>query len=143
MASGAPFPSATRPGRTVHGYHVTWSRDGTWEAICDHLRALVRRREGRDGEPSAAIIDARSVQGASTVCGETRGYDAGKKVSGRKTFALVDTLGLLLAVVVVAANVYESCGDDRVAFNWVSTGAENLANKGALAASRPGFPCSG
>ncbi len=55
-------------------------------------------REGRDAEPSAGIVDARSVRGASTVTGETRGYDAGKKISGRKTFGIVDTLGLLLAV---------------------------------------------
>ncbi len=68
---------------TVHSYHLTWSRDGTWEAIVDRLRTLVREREGRDAEPSAGSIDARSVQGASTVCGTTRGYDAGKKVSGR------------------------------------------------------------
>jgi putative transposase len=95
---------------TVHGYHVTWSRDGTWEAIVDRLRALVREREGRDAEPSAGSVDARSVQGASTVTSPTRGYDAGKRVSGRKTFGIVDTLGLLVAVVVVAANVSDNAG---------------------------------
>lgn len=95
---------------TVHRYHVTWSRDGTWEAIVDRLRALVRAREGRDPEPSAGIVDARSVQGASTVTGESRGYDAGKRVSGRKVFGIVDTLGLLLAVVVVAASTSDNAG---------------------------------
>jgi transposase len=54
-------------------------------------------------------VDARSVRGASTVCGETRGFDAGKKVSGRKIFGVVDTLGRL-AVVVVAANVSDNAG---------------------------------
>lgn len=96
--------------KTVHRYHVRWSRDGTWERICDRLRALVREREGRDPEPSAGIVDARSVQGASTVTSPTRGYDAGKKVSGRKTFGIVDTLGLLVAVVVVAANISDNAG---------------------------------
>lgn len=81
---------------TVYRYHLAWSRDGTWEAIVDRLRALVREREGREPEPSAGIVDARSTQGASTVCCSTRGYDAGKKISGRKTFGVVDTLGLLL-----------------------------------------------
>jgi transposase len=104
------LPERYPPWKTVHGYHVTWSRDGTWEQICDRLRALVREREGRDPEPSAGIIDARSVQGASTVTAQTRGYDAGKKVSGRKVFAVVDTVGLLLAVVVVAANVSDNAG---------------------------------
>lgn len=104
------LPANYPPWKTVHGYHRMWSHDGTWEHICDRLRALVREREGREAEPSAAIIDARSVQGASTVTSPTRGYDAGKKVSGRKVFALVDTLGLLMAVIVVAANVSDNAG---------------------------------
>lgn len=58
----------------------------------------------------AGVIDARSVQGASTVTSPTRGYDAGKKISGRKTFGVVDTLGLLIAVVVVAASVSDNVG---------------------------------
>ncbi len=94
----------------MHRYHVTWSKDGTWDAVVDRLRALERQREGRDPEPSAGIVDARSVQGASTVCSDTRGYDAGKKISGRKTFGVVDTLGLLLAVVVLAASTSDNTG---------------------------------
>lgn len=99
---------------TVHRYHVTWSRDGTWEAVVDRLRALVREAEGRDPEPSAGIVDARTVTGAATVTSETRGYDAGKKISGRKTFGVVDTIGLLLAVVVVAANTSDNVGGSAV-----------------------------
>lgn len=95
---------------TVHRYHLTWSRDGTWERIAQRLAGAVREREGRDAEPSAGIIDARTVRGACTVTGETRGYDAGKKISGRKTFGIVDTLGLLLAVTVVAANTSDNAG---------------------------------
>lgn len=95
---------------TVHRYHLAWSRDGTWERIADRLRALVREADGRDPDPSASIVDARSVRGASTVTGATRGYDAGKKISGRKTFGIVDTLGLLIAVVVVSANVSDNAG---------------------------------
>jgi transposase len=100
---------------TVHRLHLQWSRDGTWEKIADRLRTLVREREGRDGDPSAGVVDARSVRGASTVTGATRGYDGGKKVSGRKTFGIVDTLGLLLAVVVVAANASDNTGGIAVA----------------------------
>lgn len=100
---------------TVHRYHLAWSRDGIWEAIAQRLAAAVRVREGRQAEPSAGIVDARSVRGASTVTGTTRGYDAAKKISGRKTFGITDTLGLLVAVVVVAANVSDNAGGVIVA----------------------------
>ncbi len=104
------LPEKYPPWSTVHRYHLRWSKDGTWETACDLLVALERQQASRDVEPSAAIIDARSVKSASTVCGLSRGYDAGKKILGRKLFAVVDTLGLLLAVVVVAANVSDNVG---------------------------------
>ena len=104
------LPTSYPNWNTCHRYHVTWSRDGTWERIVDRLRALVRAREGHDIDPSVGIIDARSVRGASTVTSSSRGYDAGKKVSGRKCFGIVDTLGLLLAVVVVAASASDNVG---------------------------------
>lgn len=95
---------------TVHRLHLKWSNDGTWEAIAERLATLVRLRDGRDGEPSAGVIDARSVRAASTVSKETKGYDAGKKINGRKTFGVVDTLGILMAVVVVAAVTSDNVG---------------------------------
>ena len=100
---------------TVHRLHLAWSRDGTWEQIADRLRRLVREADGRDPDPSAAIVDARSVRAASTVAKRTKGFDAGKKISGRKTFGIVDTLGLLIAVVVVAASVSDNTGGIAVA----------------------------
>jgi transposase len=95
---------------TVHRYHVRWSENGVWEKVCARLAEQVREQEGREGDPSAGVIDARSVRGAATVTSPTRGYDAGKKVSGRKTFGVVDTMGLLIAVFVVAANVSDNIG---------------------------------
>ena len=95
---------------TVHRLHLQWSKNGTWEKIADRLRGLLREQHDRDSNPSATIIDARTARGAATVTGETRGYDAGKKISGRKTFGMVDSLGLLLAVVVVAANTSDNAG---------------------------------
>lgn len=95
---------------TVHRLHLKWSRNGTWEAVADRLREMVRIAEGRDSDPSAGVIDARTVRGAPTVTSETRGYDAGKKISGRKVFGVVDTIGLLIAVVVVAACVSDNVG---------------------------------
>ena len=108
-----PVESVTAPlphWNTVHRYHVGWSRDGTWERIADRLRTLVRVNEGRDPDPSVGIIAARTLRGAATVTRSTRGYDAGKKISGRKTFGVVDSLGLLLGIVVVAASVSDNIG---------------------------------
>jgi transposase len=70
--------------------------------------------QGRDPEPSAGLIDSQSVKGADTVGRETRGYDAGKKVNGRKRFITTDTLGLLLCVVVCSAGVQDRDGAKSV-----------------------------
>ena len=104
------LPASYPNWNTVHRYHLRWSRDGTWERVCDRLRSLVRETEGRDASPSGSVIDARSVRGTATVTSSTRGYDAGKKISGRKTFGVVDTLGLLVAVLVVAASTSDNAG---------------------------------
>lgn len=109
------LPDAYPNWNTVHRYHLAWSRDGTWERIAQRLAAAVREAEGRDAEPSAGIVDARSVRGTATVCGETRGYDAGKKISGRKTFGIVDTGGLLIALCVMAASASDNAGGIAVA----------------------------
>lgn len=104
------LPDCYPPWNTVHRYHLQWSKNGVWEAVCDRLRELVREVDGREPEPSAGVIDARSVRGAPTVTTSTRGYDAGKKISGRKTFGIVDTLGLLVSVVVVVASTSDNVG---------------------------------
>jgi transposase len=74
------------------------------------LREQVRLAQGRDAEPSAGIIDSQSVKGADTIGRDTRGYDAGKKINGRKRFIITDTLGLLILVSVVAASVQDRDG---------------------------------
>lgn len=94
--------------KTVYGIFRGWRDDGTWRRIHDSLRDRLRRREGRKASPSAAIIDSQSVK--TTEVGGERGYDAGKKVNGRKRHIVVDTLGLLLAVVVHPANVQDYDG---------------------------------
>jgi len=108
------LPACYPNWNTVHRNHLRWSRDGTWEAIAGRLASRVRANEGHDPEPSAGIVDARSVRGAATVTGPTRGYDAGKKISGRKAFGVVDTLGLLIAVVVLAASASDNAGGIEV-----------------------------
>jgi transposase len=79
-----------------------WSEQGRFETMHDRLRALWRAREGRDAQPSAAVLDAQSTR--SSPQGGESGFDAGKKVKGRKRNLVVDTLGLLLAVTVTAAS---------------------------------------
>ena len=83
---------------TVYGIFWRWRNNGTWERIHDALREKVRKAMGKKSTPSVAIIDSQSIRSGEG--GEERGYDAAKKISGRKRHLAVDTLGLLLAVVV-------------------------------------------
>jgi putative transposase len=94
--------------KTVYGIFRRWRDDGTWREVHDSLRDRLRRREGRKTSPSAAIIDSQTVK--TTEVGGQRGYDAGKKINGRKRHIVVDTLGLILAVVVHPANVQDYDG---------------------------------
>ena len=105
------LPKDFPPWQTVYRYFRAWRQDGTLDRLHDALRERVRaKQEGRNPEPSAGIVDSQSVKGADTVSKGTRGYDAGKKINGRKRHIVTDTLGLLLVVLVTAASVQDRDG---------------------------------
>jgi putative transposase len=106
------LPHDFPPWKTVYNYFEDWKRHGTWDRFLTTLRRRVRSAARRHPDPRVACIDSQSVKTA--LGGEEVGTDGGKKVRGRKRHIVVDTLGLLLAVVVTAANVDDARAAQRL-----------------------------
>ena len=101
------LPHDLPPWQLVYHYFWVWRRDGAWQEIHDALPPRMRRSLGRNPTPSGAVTGSQSVR---TTEKGARGYDAGKRVMGRKRHIVVDTQGLLLAVAVHPADVQDRDG---------------------------------
>jgi len=100
-AMPADFP----PWDRIYAFFRRWRDHALVQEFHDRLRAKVRMRAGRDAEPTAGVIDSQSVKADAVVGADSRGFDGGKLINGRKRHVVVDTLGLLLGVMVTAADV--------------------------------------
>jgi putative transposase len=109
---------------TIYGYFQRWRREGVWAHRMEALRQLERRRRGRQSEPSAGSVDSQSIKTATQ--GSAVGFDGGKKVKGRKRHLLVDTLGLIIAVVVTAANTDDRLGLVALLTQYFAGGGKRL-----------------
>lgn len=106
------LPKEFPPFSTVQRFFYRWRDDGLWQKINHELVMRVRTASGREASPSAGVIDSQSVK--TTEAGGPRGYDAGKKINGRKRHLLTDTIGLPIAAVVHPADLQDRDGAPMV-----------------------------
>jgi transposase len=134
-------PHDLAPWDAAYRWFSAWTADGTWHQVHEQLRDRVREHDGRDHQPTAAVLDSQSTKSAEG--GEAIGYDAGKRVRGRKRHLLVDTNGLLLHRVVHSASVQDRAGaklvlDDLherfpgIELVWVDGGYVNRVDAGLV-----------
>lgn len=102
--------------KTVYHYFWVWRKTGVITQIHDKLRTRLRQKSGRHKHPTAGSLDSQSVKATAISCPD-RGYDGGKKINGRKRHILVDTIGLIMAVVVTSAAVQDRDGAKRLLAN--------------------------
>ncbi len=102
------LPKAFAPWGAVYPSFRAGKKSGLWERLHTRLRPWVRQAQPRESQPSAGIVDRQSVKRSE--CRDERGYDAGKKINGRKRPLLVDTIGLVLLVMVLPAHIQDRDG---------------------------------
>lgn len=128
VRSGAEWrmmPNDLPPWYTVYQQTQRWLKAGVFQSIVDDLRVVLRLAEGRQGQPSAAILDSRTLQ-SSPESGARAGYDGAKRKKGSKVHLAVDTLGHLLALHVTAANEQDRDQVERLAQDIQVTTGESV-----------------
>jgi transposase len=111
LATGCQWrllPRDFPPYSTVQRFFYRWREDGIWQRVNHDLMMRAREAEGREASPSAGVIDSQSVK--TTEAGGPRGFDAGKKIKGRKRHILTDTTGLMVAAMVHEASIQDRDG---------------------------------
>lgn len=107
--------------KIVYYYFSIWKKDGTWEVLHESLVEKIRLSVGKNEEPTVGIIDAQSVKN-TLVSSQDKGFDAGKRIKGIKRHIIVDTLGLVLAVVIQSASIQDRNGAisviEKLLENW-------------------------
>lgn len=129
VKTGCPWRYVPRdfgPWSTIYSCFWQWREAGVWATVMATLRGEYREQQGRCAQASAGCIDSQSVKVAACCGSASVGFDGGKKVKGRKRHVRVDTLGLIIALVVTAADVTDARGARSVIERWWASGQRRL-----------------